>query len=224
MLNWQAIDTVLLDMDGTLLDLHFDNHFWLEHLPRHYANLHGLSYDHARETIIQRTDQERGTLNWYCLDYWSQELGIDVAELKHEVDHLIRFHPHVEDFLAQLKATRHRVILVTNAHRKVLDLKLKRTILGQYLDRIISSHDFGCPKEDPTFWEHVQTIEAFEPERTVLIDDSLPVLRSAQQYGIRHLLCVVKPDSQKAAQNPEEFPPLESFRQIYPDEPSSHES
>ncbi|HBT55971.1 MAG TPA: haloacid dehalogenase, partial [Pseudomonas sp.] len=33
MLNWNAIDTVLLDMDGTLLDLHFDNHFWLEHMP-----------------------------------------------------------------------------------------------------------------------------------------------------------------------------------------------
>ena len=42
-LPWSDIDTVLLDMDGTLLDLHFDNHFWLEHLPQRYAELHGVS-------------------------------------------------------------------------------------------------------------------------------------------------------------------------------------
>ncbi|MCP4043692.1 MAG: haloacid dehalogenase, partial [Gammaproteobacteria bacterium] len=32
-INWNSIHTVLLDMDGTLLDLHFDNQFWLEHVP-----------------------------------------------------------------------------------------------------------------------------------------------------------------------------------------------
>ena len=42
-LPWHAIDTVLLDMDGTLLDLHYDNHFWMEHLPQRYAELHGVS-------------------------------------------------------------------------------------------------------------------------------------------------------------------------------------
>ena len=33
MLNWSKIDTVLLDMDGTLLDLHYDSHFWLNVIP-----------------------------------------------------------------------------------------------------------------------------------------------------------------------------------------------
>ena len=36
-LAWRDIDTVLLDMDGTLLDLHYDNHFWLE--PVSYTHL-----------------------------------------------------------------------------------------------------------------------------------------------------------------------------------------
>ncbi|MEC8348362.1 MAG: haloacid dehalogenase, partial [Pseudomonadota bacterium] len=27
-LDWQNIDTVLLDVDGTLLDLHYDNFVW----------------------------------------------------------------------------------------------------------------------------------------------------------------------------------------------------
>ena len=41
-LPWPEIHTVLLDMDGTLLDLRFDNHFWRELVPERYAERHGL--------------------------------------------------------------------------------------------------------------------------------------------------------------------------------------
>ena len=37
MIDWNAINTVLLDMDGTILDLHFDNYFWKEYVPQKYA-------------------------------------------------------------------------------------------------------------------------------------------------------------------------------------------
>ena len=43
MINWHDIDTVLLDLDGTLLDLHFDNYFWCQHLPLCYARRHGIA-------------------------------------------------------------------------------------------------------------------------------------------------------------------------------------
>jgi len=39
-INWSEIDTILLDMDGTLLDLNFDLHFWMEYLPLVLANKH----------------------------------------------------------------------------------------------------------------------------------------------------------------------------------------
>lgn len=219
MLDWESVDTVLLDMDGTLLDLHFDNHFWLEHLPLRYAGKQSIPFDQAQQEIVERTNAERGKLNWYCLDYWSNELGMDIAELKQETAHLINFRPDVPDFLRLLQETRHRVVLVTNAHRKVLDIKLARTDLGNHLDRIVSSHDFKAPKEDQAFWKTLQTVEPFDPKRTVLIDDSLPVLRSAREYGIAQLLCVTQPDSKKPAQDPEEFAGLSEFRDIWPGQP-----
>ena len=42
MLPWFEIDTVMFDMDGTLLDLHFDNFFWLKLVPEHFSKHHGV--------------------------------------------------------------------------------------------------------------------------------------------------------------------------------------
>ncbi len=197
MVNWQQISTVLLDMDGTLLDLHFDNYFWLEHLPKRFAEAKAISETEAAQTLTNIINAQQGKLNWYCLDYWSRELNMDIPALKHEIQHLIRFRPQVETFLEELKNTHHRVILATNAHRMSLELKLEHAHLRQYMDRIVSSHDFQVPKEDPKFWEHLREVEDFDPESTLLIDDSFAVLHSAQSYGIRHLLTIMQPDSQK---------------------------
>ena len=150
-IDWPAIDTVLLDMDGTLLDLYFDNHFWLKHLPRKYAQHHGLSLEQAQQHLTRRFNAERGTINWYCLDFWSDQLDLDIALLKDEVAHLVAIHPHVINFLDALRASHRRTILVTNAHQKSLQLKLKHTDLGGHLDAVICAHDLGLPKEESAF-------------------------------------------------------------------------
>lgn len=218
MLNWDAIDTVLLDMDGTLLDLHFDTYFWLEHLPRRYAEHHGVDPVEAQQTLHERIIQEQGTLNWYCLDYWSTELDIDVAALKHEVSEKIGFRPHVEDFLAALRAAKIRTLIVTNAHQKSLAIKTAKTGLDQLVDRVVCSHDYKLPKESQAFWQSLQKDEPFVPARSLLIDDSLAVLRSAQEYGIGHLLTILQPDSQKPARDDidDEFIGLDYFHRIHP--------
>jgi HAD superfamily hydrolase (TIGR01509 family) len=217
-LDWSSIDTVLLDMDGTLLDLHFDSHFWLEHLPKRYAELHQTDPDETRLWLHERIMQEVGTLNWYCLDYWSQELGIDIVEMKREVVERIGYRPHVKTFLSAVRKAGKRAVIVTNAHHGSLNLKLETTDLGQRVDRIICSHDFGVPKEEQAFWHTLQTIEPFDPSRTVLFDDSLAVLNSAQTYGIAHLISIVQPDSQEPEREITEFMSLHSFNDVLPKE------
>lgn len=216
MLDWETLDTVLLDMDGTLLDLHFDNHFWLHHLPTRFADINGISVAEAKDDLYARFKSREGTLNWYCVDFWSAELGVDVVVLKQEVEHLIAVHPHVLEFLAAVRRQGKRLVLVTNAHGKTLALKFKHTRLGEHFDQVISAHSLGLPKEHPPFWERLQEVAPFGRERTLLIDDSLPVLRSAQQYGIRHLLAVRQPDSKAPPKAGAEFPYLGSFRDIMP--------
>ncbi len=216
MIVWSAIDTVLLDMDGTLLDLHFDNHFWLEHVPRRYGEKHGLSLDDAKAALRVRYERITGTMQWYCVDHWTRDLALDIARLKEEVAHLIAVHPHVTDFLAAVRASGRRAVLVTNAHHKSLALKMRHTGLEGHLDAVLCAHDFGVPKEHPDFWRRLREKEDFDPARTLLVDDSLPVLRSARGYGIAHLLGVRRPDSTLPEKDVEEFEAIGSFRDILP--------
>ena len=216
MIDWQAIDTVLLDMDGTLLDLHFDSYFWLEHLPERYAQLHDKSAEMIRKPLIDRIMAERGTLNWYCLDYWTEQLHVPITALKREVSHLIAFRPDVEQFLAALAQSDKRAVIITNAHRDSLDIKIEKTALDQRVDSVICAHDFGVAKEDQQFWHQLQEVEPFDPARTLFIDDSLDVLKSAQIYGIKHLFTIAQPDSQQPKRSAMPFPAIDHFSEVLP--------
>lgn len=215
-LPWSGIDTVLLDMDGTLLDLHFDNYFWLRHVPDAIARREGISPESALEALRERYRRVQGSLQWYCVDHWSAELGLPISELKEEVSHFIRVQPYAFEFLAAARQAGKRLILVTNAHVTSLALKLRRTSLGGYLDDIAVSHDLGLPKEAPGFWLRLHSRIPFDPARTLLVDDSLPVLRSAQAYGIAYLLAVSEPDSRQAPRLTDEFVAIRNFSEILP--------
>jgi GMP/IMP 5'-nucleotidase len=217
MLDWRNVATVLLDMDGTLLDLNFDNHFWLTHVPRRFAEKHGLAFEEAHPRVLARYRAVEGTLDWYCVDYWTRELELDIALLAEEVAHLIAVHPHVETFLAAARSARKRVVLVTNAHHKSLSLKLRMTGIEPHFDAIVCAHDVGLPKEHPGFWERLNDIEPFDPARTLLVDDSLPVLRSAKICGIGHLLAVRRPDSRQPPKAIEEFDSIADFSELRPE-------
>ncbi|WP_027873292.1 GMP/IMP nucleotidase [Spongiibacter marinus] len=216
MINWQDIDTVLLDMDGTLLDLHYDNFFWTQHLPRRYTEIHGGDLQTVSEELIARIMAERGSLNWYCLDYWSEELQLDITALKREISHLIRMHPSTERFLDALQRSGRDVWLVTNAHQGGLDIKLEKTGLGQWVQRIITSHELALPKEDDTFWQKLAQHWHYEPARSLLIDDTATVLDSAARHGIRHLITMKRPDSRAPLRQGLSYPAIEHFDEILP--------
>ena len=213
---WHEIDSVFLDMDGTILDLHFDNHFWREHVPLRYAERHRLDVETAKSDLFPKFRSKEGTMDWYCVEYWSRELELDIADLKQEIHHLIAVHDHVEEFLERTRAAGKRVVLLTNAHAKSLDLKMEVTGLTTAFDALICAHDIGYPKENQRFWSHLGEYESFNPKRTLFVDDSLPVLRSARTFGIGHLLAVRRPDTKSPPREINEFPSIHDFSEITP--------
>ena len=214
MINWQKIDTVLLDMDGTLLDLNFDNHFWKEFVPLKFAELHGLTVQQAKQQLIPRFQSMEGRLEWYCLDYWSKELQLDIAGLKTEIAELITVMPHVIEFLETARAASKRLILVTNAHRDSLNLKMEKTCLHSFFDEIISSHDFGFAKEHAEFWTQLEQKHGLNKASTLLVDDSLAVLNAAENYGLAYIVAVSQPDSQQGKKHTAHYLAIEDFRDL----------
>lgn len=215
-LDWRAIDTVLLDMDGTLLDLHFDNHFWQAHVPLRYAEAKGLPGDVARDELMARYHARAGTLEWYSVDFWETELELDIMRLKEEVSHLIAVHPAVVDFLTAARAAGKRLVLATNAHHKSLTLKMAKTGLEPHFDALVTSHELGAAKEAQDFWCKLREVEPFDPARTLLVDDSLPVLDAARAFGIAHLVCVRNPDTKQPPKDPRGYAAIDSFAELLP--------
>lgn len=216
MIDWDSIETVLLDMDGTLLDLHFDNHFWLEHLPLRYAERHGITAEQAKDQLFPEMLEMQGKLEWYCLDYWSAKVDMDIVAMKHEVAHLIAVHPHVLEFLQVCKEHNIKRVLVTNAHRGSVGIKMERTPLAGHLDQIVSSHDLGYPKEEQVFWSALQTVAPFDKDKTLFVDDTERVLLSAKHYGIRHVVGITHADSKQPPKAFEGVDAIKDFSEIMP--------
>ena len=214
--DWKNIDTVLLDMDGTLLDKHFDDHFWEEYVPMQYALKNGISEAEAREDLMPRYRSQEETLDWADLDFWTEQLGLDIPRLKRQVQHLISIHPNVVRFLNGVRAANKKIYLVTNAHSKTLELKMERTSLTEMFDGIVTSHEMGMPKEDPAFWQALSGVVPFEPLRTLLGEDTEAVLRSASLYGIRYLVFVSGASSSKAPEPSKNYLSVRDFGEIMP--------
>ncbi len=195
----------MLDMDGTLLDLAFDNYMWKELVPRRYAVENDMSFADAHTLLMSKYEAVQGDLEWYCLDHWCDRLGIDVVQLHHDVSHRIGYLPGALEFLRAVHEQDVRVLLVTNSHPDTLALKEAVTGLGDYFDGLHSSHDYGYAKESQDFWRALQEDVGFDRETTLFVDDSQPVLRSAHEYGIEMLVTVTHPDTSEPLQQGSEF-------------------
>lgn len=212
--QWRDIETVLLDLDGTLLDLAFDNHFWRQRVPEAFAQRRAITLAQARAELRPRFAAREGTLDWYCIEYWSRELELDIRALKQEAAHQIRWLPGAREFLGRVRALGKRLVLITNAHPIALAIKDARTEVISYFDAGFSSHRFGAPKESAQFWRELAKVERFDPARSLFVDDSVHVLRAARAAGVGLIYAVRMPDSSCAASTHQEFPAVDAVAEL----------
>lgn len=212
--DWGEIDCVVLDMDGTLLDLYFDTLVWGELLPQRYGDQHGLALEASRQHIERVLGARRGTLDWYCFDYWQRVLGLEITALEAELETNIKLRPGALDFLEVIAASGKHCVLATNAHPLSLRRKLARTGIEVFFDQIVSAHEFGWAKETQPFWRALEEFTGLDPARTLFIDDNHAVLEQAALYGIRYLFGIERPDSRDATHVSTRFHCLPSFDEL----------
>lgn len=216
LVDWSRIDDVLLDMDGTLLDRHFDNFFFEEELPRRYAVKHALPVEEARDRLMTMYRSVEGELAWTDLHYWTRRVEIDVVALHREFDHMIDFLPDAEEFLSSLRRLGKRVTILTNAHRAGVEVKTAKTGLDRQVDRIVDAFEVGWLKMRAEYWPSCRQLVGFDPARALYIDDDEQCLAAAEQFGIGRIFHRSKSSSQASAIPSERFPSIESFQAILP--------
>ena len=214
LIEWERIETAFLDMDGTLMDLAFDSYFWHEFVPGEYSKVNGLEYTQAKELLIEMYKNRQGTLSWYCTDYWTEKLGLNIAALKQQIAPRVSLFPLAVEFLDWLKLQNKRIVLLTNAHMDSVDVKLEETGIREKFDRIISSHQYGHAKEAEQFWPILAEDEKHMPSKTLLVDDNIAVLHAARRYGIKYLLSINQPDTTKPRQDTQGFSAIDRFDEI----------
>jgi putative hydrolase of the HAD superfamily len=210
-IDWQQIDDVLLDMDGTLLDRHFDNFFFEEELPRRYAALHRLEFHEARDRLMTLYRSVEGELAWTDLHYWTARVGIDVVAMHRELDHMIDFLPDAPAFLLQLRERGKRVTILTNAHRAGVDVKAAKTGLDRHVDRIVDAFEVGYLKMRTEYWPACQRLVGFDPRRALFIDDDERCLAAAQHFGVGLVFHRSKSSSQLPPEPSTRFQSIESL-------------
>jgi len=211
---WDRIDTVLLDLDGTLLDLEFDNHFWQTRVPEVWGVQQGLDLHQARAILAPRFSAREGTLEWYCEDYWSRELGLDIAALTRGEAERIRWLPGAREFLVRIRRLGKRLVLLTNSPPQALAIKDERTQVLALFDASFTSHAFGAPKEDQRFWSKLHEVEPHEPSRCLFVDDNLAVLRAARAAGIGQVIGIHRPQARTPVGHSGEFPAVEQIEAL----------
>lgn len=212
--SWADIETVFLDMDGTLLDKYYDDYFWEHYVPENYAKKNNLSHPEARQHLLETYKRVENTLQWTDLDYWSERLGLDIAQLKEEISHLVNIHPHVVDYLGYMADLGKKVYLVTNAHPKALQVKMDKVQIENCFHRLICSQEVGAAKEQPQFWHKLHDILPYDKETTLFVDDTEKVLHSAAGYGVRYLIHVAKSSSKLEPKHSLHYPSILTFREL----------
>lgn len=213
---WSSVNKVFLDLDGTLLDKYFDDYFWEEYVPVIYSKANNVSHANARQKLLSTYKRVESTLQWTDLDYWSEQLELDIPQLKKDISHLVKMRPSVIEFLEYMQNLGKDIYLVTNAHPTTLSIKMECVDLTPFFLRKICSKDVGAAKEQPEFWHRLQDLLPFDRETTLFIDDTANVLDSAHGYGLTKLVHIAKPSSRLPSQYSEDYLSIDHFHELMP--------
>lgn len=168
------IKYISFDLDGTLVDDKFDELIWRREIPYLYAKKHGLMFDEAFKQVTTEYKKLWGKVNrWRDVSFWFEHFGLkeDWKDILEEVAHEIKVYPEVTPLLKKLHG-KQKLIILSHAERKFLELKLKCEGLEQFFDIVFSTtSDLENFKKDESVYNYLFKKLNIKPEELIHIGD-----------------------------------------------------
>ena len=67
-------------------------------VPQALSERRAIPFDEARHIIEREYQAVQHTMNWYCFDYWSERLDLDIYRMTSEVGSRARLREDTEPF------------------------------------------------------------------------------------------------------------------------------
>ena len=200
MVKLNSTTAILSDLDGVILDLAYDIKFWELWLPEQVANQTNKSIEETKEEIMAEIDIQRGTLNFYDLNYWDDLLNVDCMQIFREKTERCSYLEGSYEALQRLSTLKNPKYILTNGDPRIQEYKAETQNFLEFFDSIFYSMHVGYPKESKEFWALARHNLNLDFEDTIFIDDDFKVATAAAKAGIKQVAWIT-PGKNRILQN-----------------------
>lgn len=177
-------EVIFIDFDGTLVDS-------LDLLYLAYCD---FMKEHALEGTKEEFDYLNGKSSKEIFSYLQSKYYFDPAcqTLAEKYQQLLidlyaskaELFPDVRIFLQRAFKKGKRLVIVTSAKRKLVDLVLEKEQIGRYFEMIVSAEKLEHGKPDPEIYQQALNLVGVPSEQAVAIEDSINGLKAASSAGV----------------------------------------
>ena len=208
MVKLNSTTAILSDLDGVILNIDYDIKFWESWLPEYIASQSSLTEEEAKAEILSKIDLQRGTLNFYDLNYWDDLLNLDCIEIIKKKEEKCSYLEGSHEALRRLSTLKNPKHILTNGDPRVQEYKAQSQDFRGFFDSIFYSMRAGYPKEQKEFWALARHNLNLNFEDAMFIDDGFGVVTAAAKAGVRKVIWIT-PGKNRILQNGiETFPRL----------------
>ena len=200
MVKLNSTTAILSDLDGVILDLAYDIKFWELWLPEQVANQTNKSIEETKAEIMAEIDIQRGTLNFYDLNYWDDLLNVDCMQIFIEKTERCSYLEGSYEALQRLSTLKNPKYILTNGDPRIQEYKAETQNFLEFFDSIFYSMHVGYPKESKEFWALARHNLNLDFEDTIFIDDDFKVATAAAKAGIKQVAWIT-PGKNRILQN-----------------------
>jgi len=123
-----TLEIISFDLDGTLVDLEYNDLIWFKEIPELVAKKKKISFEKSLKLIHEEyTKLGEHDLNWYDINYWISYFGIEISPNKifEKYEPQVKIYPEVIPLLEELKKN-FILIVITAMPREFLVPKMKK--------------------------------------------------------------------------------------------------